>query len=275
MRKIEPESHMARQPPSYQPQLISSTTTHTVTTTYPRSGRQQHSHQPDVRHSVQDGIPQQYPQQSHTRQPGYSNAQTLDPDPGFDQRLDGPYPRGNDRSPGGGINRNDGITDRKPRQVMENVSGELYPRQQRLGQDKVSGVDPKRGQRQVSDNVTDDPYTKNRRLGGENASDDFVGRKNSIPRKPVDPSTNFQSLPKTSRRGPTEPPAQPHTQRQKIAQKIGSTGGPTAEQVIAGARSNTYDTQVVEKVAPGKSSRVCRHRDLWTDRKLQRLCKRR
>ena len=265
MRKIEPESPLRRQAPAYQPQFTThTTTTSTVTSSYPRSipsqqtsqsnphrplqvdsqyanqrdnNVQQNSpqqfHQPD-RRNVQQGYSQYAEpvdnvdylqktsgekrphdhQSSYQRSPRHfepaddrynrqSGGQYTDNEPAFDRRLDGPYPRSNERAIA-------------PNGVDNNIVG------------------------------------RNRKKSVEFAPDDPVRRKNSIPRKPVETSTSLpQRLTKAPQPGPAESPVYASKFSSDFGPRTDSAGAPTAHQVMAGAKSNTYDTIVAEKIAPG------------------------
>ena len=245
MRKIEPDRPMRRQAPTHQPQLLSSTTTHTVTTSYPRNVPQQYSHQSDNHHNMQ------------------SNPQIVEPNPAFDRRLDGPYPRGNERTQGAsGVY--DGMPDRNQRQLqyprgsgrtqgLSSVNDDTPYRNQRQGLDNATDGIIGRKQRQNVNGVTTGTPERNYGQGVGSGTDGYVGRKNSIPRKAIDTKISpSHPLPKAPQVFPAESTSAISKQQKDFGPRTDSTGAPTTEQVLAGAKSNTYDTLVAEKSAPGR-----------------------
>ena len=253
MRKIEPETPVRRQPPAYQPQLSTSTstTTQTVTTSYPRNVPHQYSHQPE------------------NRQVLHGNSRTMDASPAFDRRVDGPYPKGNDRSHLSSSN-SDGVSDNNERkaqflkvndrtQGLNSVNDDTFSRSQRQGLNSATDGFVARKQRQPVEDVSVSSLEANRGQAMDSGAGSSMERKNSIPRKPIDPRTNPSYPSSRVPQGfPVASNAPISRQQRDYGPRIDNVGTPTAQQVVAGAKTNTYDTLVAEKVAPGESS-LSRH----------------
>ena len=302
MRKIEPESFGRPPAPVYQPQITTSTTTRTVTTSYPRNAPQQHPAQPDSRNAMQSS-PQtrQYPYQLDNRNSMQRDPRTGPTKAAFDGRLDGPYPRNTERRPDFDTGRSaprerhqrqghDGTADLPPERyprdserrtdidTRRNAPVERYPKQ---GHDAVAAANPpperyprdserrpdvdternepmERYQKQGRDAHMDAPGERYPKRSMDNATDGSRAKRNSIPRKPVEPKMDpSQSRQVAYQAAPTgSNSVQPRQRQDDRNLRAPNAGGSAAQDVVVLAQSNTYDTKVSEKIAPGKSSNL-------------------
>ena len=266
MRKIEPESSLKRQAPTYQPQMTThTTTTSTVTTSYPRGippqqTSQNNHHRPlqvDPQYnnqrdsSVKQNSPQQFYQPDRRNiQQRYSHYSEPDNDVDYLQntsREKKPYDY-------------QGSSQRSPRYVepvddrYSQQAGSQYADKEPTIDRRLDGPYPRSDERARAPNGVNNNFAgRNRKKSVEFAPDDLVRRTNSISRKPVETST---SLPQRLAKAPQSNPAGSPVYASKISSDFGpradSVGAPTGQQVMAGAKSNTYDTIVAEKIAPGE-----------------------